>query len=252
MNSRARLAGIAALLLLVSTAVSHAQQADSSAAAAHAGSALRSGCRPGRGAIGVQSGTSLIVTGDDYKDGAQPRLTVEASYRYVATRHWRWQVSPYFTWNAYRTGTSVPFADLRNPTDEKDHYLTQIVGGNAQLQRYGGKGNWNWHLGAGPALYRVVLQNRRYVLADPETFRKHQGTYLGYTAEYGVERFLRTLSNTSLEWTLAYHAAFATRDDQFPKGFNSNPGAVELRFGANYYFDFKPEKKPTTLPAHRK
>jgi len=242
MFRRVRLASAAALVLLACASAGYAQQPDSL-------TALHSGARPGRGAIGGQFGSSWILSGGDYATGAQPRLSFEGSFRYVISPHWRWQVSPYFTWNAYRTGTALNQVDPNFPTDvNKDYVLTQMVGGNGQIQVVRGKANWNWHLGAGPALYRVVVQNHRKVLKDDQTYRLHKGAYLGATAEIGVERFLRSLDNTSLEWTLAYQTAFAQRNDQFGSGFNGTPGAVELRFGGHYYFDFKTPTTKAVLP----
>ncbi len=241
MFRRVLLSGVA-ILLIANATVSHAQQADSLAAA-------RSGARPGRASVGMQFGGNYIAAGGDYHEGAQPRLVFEGSYRYVASPHWRWQVSPYFAWNSYRTGTKAPFVDPNFPSEpDKNFMLAQMVGANAQLQRMGGKANWNWHFGVGPALYRVVVQNHRKVLKDPATKDLHQGLYLGATAEYGIERFMRSLPNTSLEWTVAYHTAFAKRDDQFPSGFNGTPHAVEFRFGGHYYYDFRVGKKPGGTP----
>ena len=245
MFTRVRLASVTCLLLLAGVTMSFAQQPDSTASA-------RSGARPGRGSIGSQIGSSYIFSGQDYSKGSQPRATFTGSFGYVISSGWRWQVSPYFTWNAYRTGTALPFNDryfLPEVVSTKDAVLTQIVGGNGQLQRTGGKANWVWHVGAGPAIYRVVVQDRRIVLKDPVTKSLHQGTYLGATAEYGIERFMRSLPNTSLEWTVAYQTAFAKSDSRFPSGFNGSPGAFEIRFGGHYYYDFKAPKKPGGTPA---
>jgi hypothetical protein len=230
----------------VSASVSFAQQSDSTLSG-------RPAARPGRGAVGGEIGGSWILAGDDYAKHAQPRLSFLGSFRYVISPHWRWQVSPYFTWAAYRTGTPLPFVDGRFPEDTtRDNVLTQVAGGNGQLQLMGGSKKWIWHLGGGPALYRVVVQNRRRVLMDPHTERLHQGTYLGATAEWGIEHFLGSLPNTSLEWTVAYQSAFARRDAQFIEGFNGTPQAVEFRFGGHYYYDFKADKKTgsTSLPRH--
>lgn len=244
MTIRVRLACAAALLLLVSAQASLAQQADTTAAL--------HGSLPGRGAIGGQIGGSWIVAEQDYSKGAQPRFSFTGQYDYVISNRWRWQVSPYFTWNAYRVGSSAPFADPHNAnTTRKDFYLTQIVGGNAQIQWVHGKGGTLWHLGVGPAIYRVVVQDDRAVVKDPVTKRLHQGAYLGATAEWGIEHFTKSLPNTSIEWTVAAQSAFAKRDDQFPSGFNSNVIAVEARLGAKYYYDFKKAKKPDAKPASR-
>ena len=246
MFSRVRLASAAIVCLLASASAAFAQQPDSL-------TRTRPGDRPSRGAIGFQLGGSYIATGGDYAKGAQPRFSLAGSYRYVASRRWRWQVSPYFTWNSYGTGTALPQVDPGFPADRvKDAVLTQVVGGNGQLQLTGGAGAWRWHLGAGPALYRVVVQNHRKVLKDNISEDLHKGLYLGATAEYGIEHFLHTLNNTSLEWTLACHTAFARDDQRFPAGFNDSPGLVELRFGGHYYFDFKAPRKTGGLPARRR
>jgi hypothetical protein len=238
MIHRVRLAGVAVVLLLASASLVHAQSPDTTAAK-HAGS------RPGRGAVGMQAGMTYFFAEKDYSDGAQPRLSFAGRFRYVINEGWQWQVSPYFTWSAYAVGTAAPFRDPNFPAEvDKDFNLTQVVGANGQIQKAWGEGRTRWHLGAGPAVYRVVVQNHRKVLKDPRTDRLHQGAYLGATAELGAERFLRSLANTSLEYTLAWHTALARRDDQFPSGYNGSVSAIEFRFGAQYYFDFKKPKAP--------
>ncbi|HTR97761.1 MAG TPA: hypothetical protein VMH61_07635 [Candidatus Acidoferrales bacterium] len=252
MSLRARIASVVVVLLLASASASSAQQADTTAAV------HRTGDKPGRAAIGGQIGVPWIFEGGDYAKGAQPRLSFMGSYRYQVTRGLRWQVSPYFAWNAYRTGTRMPFSDPDFPFAPgnlkfgryKDSVLTQIVGANAQLQLTRIRNNWVLHLGAGPSLYRVVVQNERKVIKDPVTFDYHQGAYLGVTAELGLERFMKSLPNTSLEWTIAWQEQYAMRNQQFPSGFNGNPQELEIRFGAHYYYDFKPEKKTVELPKH--
>ena len=245
MISRVRLASVAVLLLLVSASISSAQQPDSASSAPN-------GARQGRGAVGLQFGGSWLLAEKDYSDGAQPRFSVLGSYRYVISPHWQWQVSPYFTWAAYKTGRELPFQDANFPSDTtKDFVLTQLAGGNGQVQWVGGRGGYRWHLGAGPAIYRVVVQNHRKVLKDPVSRRLHAGTYLGATFEWGAERFMKSLPNTSLEWTLAWQTAFAQRNDQFPSGFNGKPAAFEFRFGAHYYFDIR-KKKPDAGPGSRR
>lgn len=237
MIHRVRLAGVAVVLLLVSASVVRAQAPDTT-------TAKRGGALPGRGAVGVQAGTSYFFAEGDYSEGAQPRLSFAGHFRYVVRGGWQWQVSPYFTWAAYSVGTDAPFIDPNFPTEtDKDFHLTQIVGGSGQLQKTFGTGRSRWHVGAGPAIYRVVVQNHRKVLRDPVTNERHQGTYLGATAEIGYERFLKTLNNTSLEWTLAYQTAYAS-EDKFPSGYDGTASAIELRFGAHYYFDFKKPKAP--------
>lgn len=241
MIRRVRLAGVAVVLLLVSASVVRAQAPDTT-------TAKRGGPRPGRGAVGAQAGTSYFFAEKDYSEGAQPRLSFAGHFRYVINDGWQWQVSPYFTWTAYAVGTKAPFTDPNFPAEtDKDAHLTQMVGGNGQLQRTFGGGRTRWHVGAGPAIYRVVVQNHRKVLRDPVSNKRHQGTYLGATAEIGGERFLKTLDNTSLEWAIAYQTAFA-KDDAFGQGYNGSVSAIEFRFGAHYYFDFKKPKAPDMPP----
>ena len=172
-------------------------------------------------------------------------------------------MSPYFAWNSYRTGSVLPMIDPGFPSDRvKDAVLTQIVGGNGQLQLVGGRGGWRWHLGAGPAIYRVVVQNHRKVLKDPVSKDLHQGTYLGATAEYGMEHFLHSLTNSSLEWTVAYQTAFAKRRRALPLGIQRRTGrgrtsvrrALLLRFqgAAKARRDSRPgDAEPTEAAAPR-
>jgi hypothetical protein len=247
MFSRLRPAIVALVLVLASVSTGFAQQPDSL-------SAKGSAARPGRAAVGAQVGGSWVLAEGDYSDGAQPRFAFEGSYRYIISKGLRWQVSPYFSWNAYRTGTDLPFVDPVFTADglKKDAVITQLVGANAQLQFVHGSGGTLWHVGVGPSVYRVVVQNHRKVLRDPATDRLHKGAYLGGTAELGVERFLKSLPNTSLEWTIAGQAAWAKRDEQFPSGFNGLVGAAEFRFGAHYYFDFRAPKKTVKAPARKR
>lgn len=247
MITRVRLASVAFVLLLVSASVSFAQQSDTT-------STPRSGKLPKHGAIGAQVGSSWIYGGGDYGKGSQPRFSFAGSFRYVASHHWGWQINPYFTWAGYVPSkqTLIP-AVTPPPTYVEPDYLAQIAGANGQLMYLKSRGPWTWHIGAGPALYRVVLQNHRKVVKDPVTYKKHQGTYMGATAELGTEYFLKAMPSTSLEWTVAWHSAFAKRDDQFKSGFNDVPQAVEFRFGGHYYFDLVPKKKPGAMqppPAH--
>lgn len=233
MIRRVRLAGVAVVLLLVSAPVVRAQAPDTTVA-------KQPGSRPGRGAVGAQVGTSYFFAEGDYSDGAQPRLSFAGHFRYVIGGGWQWQVSPYFTWTAYSVGTKAPFADPNFPGEtDKDFHLTQVAGGSAQLQKVFGSGRTRWHVGAGPAFYRVVVQNHRKVLRDPVTNVRHQRSSLGANAEIGVERFLKTLNNTSIEWTLAWQGAFSKNADDFPSGYEGNVSAVELRLGGHYYFDFR-------------
>ncbi len=241
MNSRFRMASVVALVLLATTSVSHAQQVDSIAT---------KGAIPGRGAIGGQIGGTYMVTEGDYSEGAQPRFSFVGHFRYVISKRWGWQVSPYFTWSGYVSHADAPYVDVNFPTGgvSKQFYLTQIAGAAGQLQWYGGSGRQRWHLGAGPAVYRVVVQNHRKVVEDPFSRELHTGLHMGATAEIGVERFMKRLPNTSIELTGAWHAAFAKSDGRFPSGWNGNPMLAELRLGAHYYYEFRKPKPKSTKP----
>jgi hypothetical protein len=245
MNSRVRLAGVVALVFLATAGLSHAQQSDSVAT---------KGRLPGRGSAGGQIGSSYILSGGDYADGAQPRLSFIGSFRYVIDKHWGWQVSPYFTWNGYISRFGAPFVDANFPANgvSKQFYLTQIVGAAGQLQWYGGKGRQRWHLGAGPALYRVVVQNHRKVVKDPVSRELHSATHLGATAELGVERFLKGLPSTSIELTAAWQSAFAKDDVKFGSGWNGTPMLAEVRLGGNYYYDFRRGKAAPAVKGAKK
>ena len=245
MNSRFRPASVVAILLLATASVGRAQKADSVAT---------KGALPGRGGISGQVGSSYFFSQGDFSKGSQPRLSFIGHFRYVIGRHWGWQVSPYFTWNGYVSHASAPYVDLNFPTEgrSKQFYITQILGAAGQIQMFGGGGRNRWHLGAGPALYRVVIQNHRQVLKDPLSLELHSRMHLGASAEFGVERFLKKLPNTSIEVTAAWQAAFAKDDTKFPSGWSGTPMAVELRLGGNYYYDFRRGKtapRPTHKPA---
>ncbi len=236
MIASVRRAGALTALLLGLAGSAWAQDADSTAAPI--------GHTPGRGGIGALIGSSLLVADGDYSAGAQPRLSLTGYYRYVLGAGSRWQISPMYTWAAYTNTEDLPFPDPNYPGDtKKDQVLSQMVGVSAQYQKVWGAGRSLWHLGAGPGFYRVWVQNRRKVLQDPDSKSRHRGLYLGASAELGYERFLKSLPSTSIEVTGAWHAAFASDDTKFPRGFNGNPMFAEIRVGGNYYFDFN-RKKP--------
>ncbi len=243
MISRVLPASVAFVLLLVSASASLAQQSDST-------SSQRTGFKAHAGAIGGQVGGSYLFAGGDYAKGAEPRFSFAGSFRYVASPGWGWQVDPYYTWAGYAVNTRAPFTDPAFPDEPyKDHYLAQVTGANAQLLLFRDRGTWLWHLGAGPAFYRVLLEDNRKIIKDPVTFSRHRATYVGATAEIGAEHFLKSLTTTSLEWTLAWHMAFAKDDEHFPSGYSNNPQVLELRFGAHYYYDLALGKKPGATPA---
>jgi len=241
MNPRLRLASAFVLALLATASVSHAQTADSVAT---------KGPIVGRGGIGGQIGTSYIVGGPDYSEGSQPRFSFIGHFRYQASAQWGWQVSPYFTWNGYVSHANAPFVDLNYPNDglSKEHYLTYIRGAAVQVQWFRGTGRTRWHLGAGPAVYQVVIENNRKVLEDPASHELHKGLHLGATAELGYEKFMKKLPNTSIEGTVAWQAAYARDDVKFTSGWNGNPMLAEVRLGVHYYYDFRKPKPTSTKP----
>lgn len=241
MMSRLGWAGIALLALLVAVPPTASAQESASAAAADTTSkapAVKAGSVPGHAGVGGFIGGSYFVAAEDYSKGAQPRFDFAATLRYALADAWRLQVSPGFTWSAYSKEEPPPSLDPRFPGDlTKEEYITQVTPVTAQLQYLWRSGRTLWHLGAGPGLYRVTVQNRRKTLEDALTFADHKGVYLGGSAEFGFERFLRSLPTTSVEVVATNHFVLATRDDQFPTGWNSSLDVVALRVGMNYYFD---------------
>ena len=117
-----------------------------------------------------------------------------------------------------------------------------------QLHYVGRHGFWAYHLGGGPGVYRVWVENRRKVLKDPVSLKLHRGQYPGYSAEIGVERWLRGIPEVSLEFAIANHVAMSQRPAQFVSGFNSNVMATEFRVGGNYYFTPGPRKAKAAAP----
>ena len=207
------------------------------------------GAAPGRGAIGGLIGGSYMIAAEDYSQGALSRFDFSGHWRYVFSNSWRLQIGPGFTWSAYRKEEPMPLTDPAHPGDTtKEHMLTQLVPIPAQLQYTIQRGDWVYHLGAGPGVYRILVQNHREDLKDPTTFKVHRGLYWGGTGEVGAERFLKALPSTSIEGQLATHYVFAQRDDQFPNGFNSMLGNLALRAGVNYYFSMKRKPPKTELP----
>ena len=241
MISRARLASVVVFLYLAAAREGHAQTPDSIATR---------GPLPGRGAIGGQIGGTWMYADGDYSEGSQPRFSFAGHFRYVISRGWGWQVSPYFTWAGYVSHAQAPYVDLNFPAGgtTKEKYLTQILGADTQLQWFTGKGRQRWHLGAGPSVYRVVVQNHRKVLKDPVSLELHSGSHMGANAELGMERFMKKLPNTSIELTAAWHMAFARDDVRFVSGWNGSPAVVEFRVGAHYYYDFRKPKPKSTKP----
>jgi hypothetical protein len=209
--------------------------------------------RPGRGGIGGQIGGSTFRFDRminqqwfaDYSDAAKNRLCFSAEFRYIFTRSFRMQVSPGLSWAGYKAEVPAPFIDVRFPDDhDKGDWLTLMVPISVQAQYVIHRGQWLYHAGAGPGVYRVWVENHREVLKDPVTLKNHRGLYWGGSAEFGAEHFFKELTSTSFEMTLAGHLARTVRDDQFPSGLNSNVMALEIRLGMNYYFDTGASKAP--------
>ena len=228
----------------VSIAVAIALAAVSAGLAQAADTAATKGPQPGRAALGGQIGSSYVFSGGDYADGAQPRLSFAGHFRYQIDRTWGWQFSPEFTWNGYVSHAQAPYLDAHFPGENasKQRYISQFAGLGAQLQYFGGAPGSRWHIGAGPAIYRVVVQNHRKVVTDPVSKEDLKSAHLGATTEFGIERLLKRLPNTALEATVAWHMVFASDKTKFPSGWNSDPMLVELRLGAHYYYDFRRPK----------
>ena len=208
------------------------------------------GMGPGRGAIGGQLGGSLFWADGDYSEGAKPRLAFSGHYRYVMNNRFRWQVGPGFTWSGYSGSVAMPVPDGHYPQDvAKRTNLTLLLPVTFQLQYLVHTKKWHYHVGAGPGVYRVWIENRRILLLDPVTFEKHRNLFAGVTGEVGAERFLRQLPSTSVEACVATHWVFADGNGKFPTGYNSFLAATELRIGANYYFDMaRLRQRSTRLP----
>ncbi len=219
---------------------------------------------PGQASFGGSAGLSRFLGDGDYthaRDGggsgrdlwgtrdAAMRFGFAAHLRYTMSKHWRWQVSPGFTWAGYKKNSPAPFKTAYFPNDSlKDEYLTLVMPVSAQLQWLQRGKNWLFHEGVGGGVYRVWVQQDRHVVKDPLSRRLHRGFYPGVSAEFGAERFLKAMPSVSLEFVAASHLVFAERDEQFPLGFNSNVWTSEIRFGANYHFSpLTAKKKPATI-----
>jgi hypothetical protein len=212
------------------------------------------GMGPGRGAIGGQIGGSKFWADQDYSEGSSPRLAFSGHYRYVVNRWLRWQVSPGFTWSGYSGSVTAPVPDGRFPGEtSKGSNLVLLIPVSFQAQYLLHSGKWHYHLGAGPGVYRVWIQNHRLVLIDPVSFVKHRKLHPGVSAELGAERFLKSLPSTSIEATVATHLVFSHNEEDYPVGYNSNLVATELRIGANYYFDMsRLKRQPSSPPLPRR
>jgi hypothetical protein len=223
--------------------------ADSAAkAAAPAKGAHRVGLdAAGRAGVGGLIGGSYFYASDDYSKGALPRFDFSGHWRYSFSDNWRGQISVGFTWSAYNKNQEAPFTSLDFPEQTtKEGFITQLVPSSIQIQRRFGGPKWHYHVGIGPGIYRVMVQDERKVQKDPITYEAHQDLYGGFTVEYGMERFAKSLPSTSFEINAASHYVFSEDKDRFPSGFNSALGAFCVRMGVNYYFDtgmLKPKAK---------
>jgi hypothetical protein len=211
------------------------------------------GYAPSKGGIGGQIGGSTFAFDrsfqkTDYSHGAKPRFAFAAHFRYTVNPSFRWQVSPGFTWAGYDR-VPPPMIDPRVPDDpDKHHYLVLLMPVSAQAQLTRRDGAWLTYLGAGPGVYRILVENQRHYVKDPVTFRFHRGFYAGATAQLGVERFMTSMPSVSLEFAITSHLVLAQRDKLFPSGFNSNLTATEGRIGINYYFMTGGRKKTAAAP----
>src|SRR5580765_6005760 len=140
-----------------------------------------------RASMGGLIGWSSFYADKDYssaRDGkggwdgsnTRGRPAFQATFRYQVTDWLRWQLSPCYTWSGYQDGP-MPFRDPYNPADSTtENVLTQVLPLTAQLQYVRTRGDWIYHVGAGGGAYRLWIQNRRAVLADPVTFARHSGS----------------------------------------------------------------------------
>ena len=218
---------------------------------------------PGQASLGGGAGLSRFMADGDYthsRDGggsgrdlwgtrdAAMRFAFAVNLRYTMTKHLRWQVSPGFLWTGYKENSPAPFKTAYFPNDSlKDEYMTLVMPAQAQIQFLHRAKNWLFHEGVGGGMYRVWIEQDRHVVKDPISRRLHRGFYPGLSAEFGAERFLKGMPSVALEFSAATHLIFAGRDEQFPSGFNSNVWTSEFRFGANYYFNPRAQRK-TSAP----
>jgi hypothetical protein len=214
---------------------------------------------PGMASLGGGLGLATLLADGDYTNSrafdsngnpiwgdrdVSMRMAFAANLRYTWSKHFRWQVSPGFLWVGYSNKALMPFKTAYFPSDSsKGDVLTLVLPVNFQIQLLQRGRTWMFHEGAGPGVYRVWVEQKRHIVEDPTTHKLHAGFYPGLTAEFGAEHFMKALTNVSMEFSAASHLIFAQRDEQFPNGWNSNLWSLEVRFGANYYFDPTPPKK---------
>jgi hypothetical protein len=215
---------------------------------------------PGLASLGGGFGLGTLLADGDYSNSRETlpdgtgkwtdrdvslRMAFGAAFRYTWSRHFRWQVSPGFMWAGYSDKAKMPFRTAYFPDDSiKGHVLTLILPVSAQVQLLQRTRSWLYHEGFGGGAYRVWVEQNRKIVEDPVTHRLHKGWYPGVTAEFGAEHFFKALPAVSMEFMTASHLIFAQRDEQFPSGWNSNVWTLEVRAGANYYFNPNPPKHP--------
>jgi hypothetical protein len=217
---------------------------------------------PGLASLGGGAGLATLLADGDYTNSPPTpdgkygdrdvslRMAFAANFRYTWSKHFRWQVSPGFLWVGYSDKALMPFKTAYFPTDSsKGDILTLVLPVSFQVQMLQRTRSWLFHEGAGPGVYRVWVEQKRHVVEDPTTHKLHDGFYPGFSGEFGAEHFLKSLPAVSLEFSTASHLIFAQRDEQFPNGWNSNLWSLEVRFGANYYFDPTPPKKASSAGA---
>lgn len=246
MIRRARGVGLAVFALLSLAPLARAADApDDAGAKADSLTRAMPNYAPGKGGVGGGAGPSYFRVDralgkawfGDYSEGALGRMAFVGQFRYIVSRRWRWQLSPGFSWTAFRDAP-MPFRDPSFPSDSvKSHVIALLAPVTAQIQYTHASGWWIYHAGAGPGLYRVWVENHRKVLKDPESFELHRRIVPGFVFELGAEKFISGISDMSVEFSLANHLVFAKDTDHFPLGFNSNVMDTELRIGISYYFD---------------
>ena len=207
------------------------------------------GGSPGQASLGGSLGLSSFRADGDYtmsrnatdtgwgERDAKSRFAFAAAFRYQMSKHFRWQLSPGFLWTGYEDHAKIPFRSTAFPNDStKGDLLALMMPVSVQLHFVHRTKHFLFHEGGGPGIYRVWVEQHRHVLKDPTTKRLHAGYYPGASGELGVEYFLKSQPAVSIEFTTASHLAMATRDEQFPAGFDNSVWTLEARIGANYYF----------------
>jgi hypothetical protein len=253
MNRRLVRVSVAVAAVLTAASACLAQELTPPPAPAPAAKpAVVMGAVPRTGSIGGMFGASAFYASGDYVKGAQPRMAFNASFRYTVTPWLRWQFSPGFAWAAYSHDEPAPFIDPAYPDQkDKEDHLTLVLPVTFQLHLLKPSGQWLYHVGGGPGLYRVWLENHRKVVKDPVTLEIHRQVYPGFSVEVGAAKYLKSLPAVSVEGAVTSHYVFSEDKKMFPSGYNTAVGVVEVRVGANYHFSLvaKPKKTGVDLTA---